>query len=854
MITDREVSTERARSLSPEKDSPTVTPKTLHRTTGLLDSPSLTPRTRYTEASSAETPEKQSTPSLADTLVFPGSSTSSSSTAAPASVTKSPSQEPSAPSEPPRLSWQRRPQSTIRRERPVTMYARHGNYSSLEDSSDITRDDIQKSLESKDIDFFKQTEDKLSSTIRSRSELSNDRDSSDKVQLPGMDTKARPESGAFTKPDALGEYRGSRSLQKSESKSGRNSPNDFTRREPSPSPSRTSSILANQSKRKSMFASINLPPSSLGDSSELSSRDAAIEEAEAALRQPAMSPSQNRISPDKWDRTPSPTKGLGGFVQSAMLKREGSINKRWGPVPSGANLSRNNTTASTRPVSLYSTRPIDIHALSREPTPQNEEKNKSPDDSEPTKRGEEPRSVRNRKSSFLEHSRKYSFHDAPLLSSDKDSDLQTTPSRTFDQKRWSPTKSTWLESALRKSSEPRAPGGTVAPPKPLLPLDPLRKPPAFEARPSEKSHERKHSEVQPLPAPPAFSVKPRSKTISSSSHQNITSSAPRLTPVLRSKTPVDSEPVVQPKKESPKMDAPKAVFERPNSTTREPSPTDHSLPKPAAKPPIGPKPINTTVKQIDFRGVLKSRSTDKGEQEKEEVPFLSAMQRLKSTKQNTYVPKNEFREQLASGKSQLAQTGGPQKNTRIDPLKESVLTAKASLRRGSTSTSSPDLRRGSIVGSPEKEFPRPLSQTRTFTPSTTVKPLSSSPPAAEKPTISKPASQTRTFAPSKSMTPSNPLTDTAKVEEEVAKFTPARTLRGSRSSGASLSSPVLVSPTQTPVTRPAAASIKDRMNPNLAMLLQRGPAPASESASVATGSSSAQSVEEPRGKELSHVT
>src|SRR5690606_6402131 len=99
-----------------------------------------------------------------------------------------------------------------------------------------------------------------------------------------------------------------------------------------------------------------------------------------ALRQPAMSPSQIRIG----DRTPSQTKGFGGFVQSAMLKREGSINKRWGPTPSGANLSRNNTTASARPVSFYSTRSIDIHALSQESPSQADAKDKPPEDSEST--------------------------------------------------------------------------------------------------------------------------------------------------------------------------------------------------------------------------------------------------------------------------------------------------------------------------------------------------------------------------------------------------------------------------------------------------------------------------------------
>src|SRR5690606_29745728 len=67
----------------------------------------------------------------------------------------------------------------------------------------------------------------------------------------------------------------------------------------------------------------------------------------------AMSPSQARLSPERKDRTPSPTKGVGGFVQSAMLKRDGSINKRWSQREAASTISRTTSTVTPRPVSLY---------------------------------------------------------------------------------------------------------------------------------------------------------------------------------------------------------------------------------------------------------------------------------------------------------------------------------------------------------------------------------------------------------------------------------------------------------------------------------------------------------------------
>ena len=56
-----------------------------------------------------------------------------------------------------------------------------------------------------------------------------------------------------------------------------------------------------------------------------------------------MSNAQSRLTSD---RPASPTKGMGGFVQSAFMKRTDSVNKRWSVTQPGTSLSRQDSTAS----------------------------------------------------------------------------------------------------------------------------------------------------------------------------------------------------------------------------------------------------------------------------------------------------------------------------------------------------------------------------------------------------------------------------------------------------------------------------------------------------------------------------
>ena len=205
-------------------------------------------------------------------------------------------------------------------------------------------------------------------------------------------------------------------------------------------------------------------------------------------RMPAMSPSQGRISPERLERPVSPTKGLGGFVQSAMLRRSDSAQKRWStqsvprlaPDGSIANLgdvgrrwesSRPGptttpssprspirrsqtdimTVVSQFPVSVASSRPghlgLDdttspIHPRSDPPGTTDQVSAASPSRSDPTSKDDEAFSK-------------------PLSPPPPPPPTTTTPppspTKTADSRRWSPQKASWLETALNMGPERERP-------------------------------------------------------------------------------------------------------------------------------------------------------------------------------------------------------------------------------------------------------------------------------------------------------------------------------------------------------------------------------------------------------------
>ncbi|KAJ5774910.1 Small GTPase superfamily ARF/SAR type [Penicillium paradoxum] len=185
------------------------------------------------------------------------------------------------------------------------------------------------------------------------------------------------------------------------------------------------------------------------------------------------SPSQRRLSPER-PRSTSPTKGLGGFVQSAMMRRSDSVSKRWsGQVSQG--LSRSNSIVSNRSSvgpGLSEMTPPTLSRIGREPSTLLQRPGSSHSDapSETTERPVTPSTCADRDSVRLEGSPGKSFRPAHSRSASSTTadgtDGQTSPfvSKTMDSRRWSPSKASWLESALNRPEMPRQ--TTRPPPQP----------------------------------------------------------------------------------------------------------------------------------------------------------------------------------------------------------------------------------------------------------------------------------------------------------------------------------------------------------------------------------------------------
>jgi len=197
----------------------------------------------------------------------------------------------------------------------------------------------------------------------------------------------------------------------------------------------------------------------------------------------AMSPTQGRISPERTDRPISPTKGMGGFVQSAMMKRSDSVNKRWS-VQSPAGLSRADSVASNRG-SVVAAREPKPSNLSRENSPHPNSRPTS-SHSNATFTQERPGTSSSMRSGITISTNNDNSVKTPLplprtqaplsvTSTEEEKETSTrtstppprSPSKATDpspSRRWSPTKSSWLESALNKPDSPK-PVKTAPPPQ-----------------------------------------------------------------------------------------------------------------------------------------------------------------------------------------------------------------------------------------------------------------------------------------------------------------------------------------------------------------------------------------------------
>ncbi|RHZ66821.1 hypothetical protein CDV55_103938 [Aspergillus turcosus] len=425
--------------------------------------------------------------------------------------------------------------------------------------------------------------------------------------------------------------------------------------------------------------------------------------------------SPTRLSPER-SRSTSPTKGLGGFVQSAMMKRSDSVSKRWSAqLPSG--LSRGNSFASNRN-SIAGPAYGDVHAPASPSRLGREDsflasKRPGSSHSEATivhnaKESERPATPpMMNKVETDEATARPTLHTrarSALSGSGQDSDSNSLTSaspvvsRTMDPRRWSPTKSTWLESALNRPDSPKhkrqpsqqtswakdrqsrasfdlgrvnsfqevatvglmrstAPGSHYKTPS-VSGISDL--PSNLDINKHKESRDQPDSEPKPAETPEVETT-PKVEDISESADMK-----PEASPTKQEGGSEGKSEDTPARKRAPSLLAPvnKTDIGAPLS-----SPRDPLLNRPKPQSPV-----------IDFRANLRKREIIKDEAPKQEPEFKNVFGKLKKAESSTYVAPDELKNNILKGKAALNSTGGPKKTPRVDDLKESILKQKEAMK------------------------------------------------------------------------------------------------------------------------------------------------------------------------------
>jgi hypothetical protein len=604
-----------------------------------------------------------------------------------------------APSRARALSWQRRPTSnspqreSIRFATPQTENSDSDpNTMAPEDETTPSRAQISIALGSKDPSWFRQTPERgignLALLRRGEDNMSDASSISGAMRLPGLSRESTTEPEKPTNQETGGER--------------------------SRSPSRASSTFGTSSvgNRYSSMSSVSTTgglgsPLPLSSSQRFESRKEEAVPSTSEVRAP-MSPGRN--SPE---RSVSPTKGLGGFVQSAMMKRSDSVSKRWS-AQGPPRLSRSNSIISNRSgigrsgVGELVTNPADgkpprassPFSTSRPGSSHSEativNQAKVNEESEPLEASDSrdglPTDDGFVRPSLPSHARSMSSVGRDDAKS-RDSDPQTppkSPSRSIDPRRWSPTKATWLESALNRPESPRPKSQVLQQPAWMRDLNKTRqsrssvdlgKPAGFKEvtpvglmrTPPPGSHYKKPSITAPAETTSSSGTTSVEQTGSDSNVKNqaVDRSAENKTespqPSAQGQDEIHiAEPSAARDTPTPKI-SPPVLAPKPNLSSR----PDLTTPKPKQQPGV-----------IDFRANLRRREVGTGGASQEEPEFKNVFGKLRRTERSNYVASDELKENIMRGKAALNTTGGPKKTQRVDDLKESILKTKEAMKAG----------------------------------------------------------------------------------------------------------------------------------------------------------------------------
>ncbi|KAL3463266.1 hypothetical protein BJX64DRAFT_276580 [Aspergillus heterothallicus] len=488
--------------------------------------------------------------------------------------------------------------------------------------------------------------------------------------------------------------------------------------ERSPPPSRASSTLPDSSLgyRYSSVSSVSAA-TGLGSPIPLSgAQKFEPPRPDDSVEGPTASPtSPRRLSPE---RSTSPTKGLGGFVQSAMLRRSDSISKRWSAqLPPGRSrgdsfASNRNSFAAPSNMDVFSTPKMSREGSSLSPvrpTSSHSEAtivHQTTDSERPATPPVSRRSENISRPPLSLHARSTSSIglESPIDSNSR----PTTPpiSRTMDPRRWSPTKSTWLESALNLPDSPRhkrqpSQQTSWAKDRPSRGSVDLGRRNSFkEVNPVGLmrttplgSHVTKPSlsgipdvlganDLSPTKEEPPVLSSPRKANLPSPTKEQPPDSSPFKEALLALSSPTRDQPLdSSPTKET---DSPvKAVTRKPAPPSLSPIAKSNDAPLSSPREPIRdplltrPKPQSPV---IDFRANLRKREVAKDQSATAEPEFKNVFGKLRKTETSNYVAPDELKNNILRGKAALNITGGPKKTQRVDEFKESILKQKETMK------------------------------------------------------------------------------------------------------------------------------------------------------------------------------
>lgn len=700
---------------------------------------------RLTGSSQSNTdPDKQS-PKVEDVPDFRGFGALKRSSTTSASSTATTPQRSSVPDASPAqsatnlarsgtLSWQqRRPTSRIggSSSRPLSVVATHNSAAHSKttsiDEPEPSRDQIAASLSSRDPSWFKQTAERgigSAAYRKSKDEAGMEENASaGRRGLPGLSRERSVETDRHASPP----------MSESMKSDSRNSPRESVYS----TGSRYSAISSSSSTKPDLKSLIAADEGQRRVSPSFASEQGSTASADSAgiARSVTMSSSQARLTNGS-DRPVSPTKGIGGFVQSAMMKRSDSQNKRWSAQPS-TSVSRHNSVASSRSSGLQNshsmprldTTQASSDAIEERPSRPTSSSNRDTSDPAPAQDSEvfvKPALPRHSRSKSVAST--YSTND----------DLPQSPGSP--SKRFSPskTKSSWIESSLTKPESPKmAPSKNSAPSwmadlanrkaqRASADSTPSGANSPYAERDESKPISRPGSPLKPSPFGPSMLKRPESREFASTpgpatptnnfksgrlAEKESASSMPRSpspvkhnfsTPEQRrtnnetasddhQPTPVKAAPAApipattqQPTEEKVETAPPQPspIVERPStpeSKATRPRAKSFKSPPPPTKTQPGSEATTPKVPN-DFRSQLKSRPPP--EMKTEDQPeFLSKFGNLRKTQPEKFVAPDVLKDNILRGKSGLAASGGPVKTERKDELRDSLLAKKDDIKK-----------------------------------------------------------------------------------------------------------------------------------------------------------------------------